>query len=160
MRDGEVGIPPPDLRVPKGAYCLDSVGQTLRRDRPNLRRPFRVLYIGGSGFNLRDPNSVDRLKPMLNCCEMYMQVKYPGSEWYIRVYPLEGATTADMLHEISKDDILFGAGYDFILTTIFLNELYRKGQGAKELVYVGESAGTDEIWRTFVWTLRTATRRL
>ena len=71
-----------------------------------MRRPFRVLYIGDSGFNLRDPCSADRLNPFLHCFEIYMQVKFPGSQWYTRVYSLEGATSADMLQEISCDDIL------------------------------------------------------
>ena len=125
-----------------------------------MRRPFRVLYIGDSGFNLRDPKSADRLNPFLHSFEIYMQVRFPGSQWYTRVYSLEGATTADMLQEISRDDILLGAGYDFILCACFLNELYRKDEVTKELVFVGESAASEEAWRTFVWTLRTATRRL
>ena len=72
-----------------------------------------------------------------------MQVKFPGSQWYTRVYSLEGATSADMLQEISHDDIFFGAGYDFILCSCFLNEFYRRDEVTKELVFVGESAASE-----------------
>ena len=59
LMDGKVFVPPPSLGVPSGAPCTDSIGQPINKSRPHMRRPFRVLCVGDSCFNLRDPRSAD-----------------------------------------------------------------------------------------------------